>query len=89
MTSHQKVEGAAAFAEKLPETAAELYMNNASDNDLAAADKLRRPSGTHQRVRHIGRSLPSTSLAAATRHHRGGHTAGPGYAAVTSLQPRT
>ncbi|WP_217197998.1 DEAD/DEAH box helicase [Streptomyces buecherae] len=40
MTFHQKVEEAAAFAEKLPETAAELYMNDASDADLAAAGKL-------------------------------------------------
>ncbi|WP_079164033.1 DEAD/DEAH box helicase [Streptomyces leeuwenhoekii] len=40
MTFHQKVEEAAAFAEKLPETAAELYMNDASDEDLAAAGKL-------------------------------------------------
>ncbi|MEU8655034.1 Helicase associated domain protein [Streptomyces sp. NPDC048737] len=40
MTFHQKVEEAAAFAEKLPKTAAELYANNASDKDLAAAGKL-------------------------------------------------
>ncbi|MFF5257276.1 Helicase associated domain protein, partial [Streptomyces leeuwenhoekii] len=40
MTFHQKVEEAAAFAEKLPETAAALYMRDASDEDLAAADKL-------------------------------------------------
>ncbi len=40
MTFHQKVEEAAAFAEKMPETAAELYMNDASDDDLAAADRL-------------------------------------------------
>ncbi|MEU2359060.1 Helicase associated domain protein, partial [Streptomyces misionensis] len=40
MTFHQKVEEAAAFAEKLPETAAELYMNDATDENLAAADKL-------------------------------------------------
>ncbi|MEU8717933.1 Helicase associated domain protein [Streptomyces sp. NPDC048663] len=40
MTFHQKVEEAQAFAEKLPETAAELYVNDASDDDLAAADKL-------------------------------------------------
>ncbi|MFE2075323.1 DEAD/DEAH box helicase [Streptomyces misionensis] len=40
MTFHQKVEVAAAFAEKLLETAAELYVNDASDEDLAAADKL-------------------------------------------------
>ncbi|MFJ8547290.1 Helicase associated domain protein [Streptomyces sp. NPDC093586] len=44
MTFHQKVEEAAAFAEKLPETAAELYMNDASDEDLAAADKLPKSS---------------------------------------------
>jgi hypothetical protein len=44
MTFHQKVEEAAAFAEKLPETAAELYMNDASDEDPAAADKLPKSS---------------------------------------------
>ncbi|MFF2412663.1 Helicase associated domain protein [Streptomyces sp. NPDC058092] len=44
MTFHQKVEEAAAFAEKLPETAAELYVNDASDADLAAADKLPKSS---------------------------------------------
>ncbi|MEU3902156.1 Helicase associated domain protein [Streptomyces sp. NPDC029519] len=40
MTFHQKVEEAAAFAEQLPETAAELYVNDASDEDLAQAAKL-------------------------------------------------
>ncbi|MFD5475565.1 Helicase associated domain protein [Streptomyces sp. NPDC127105] len=40
MTFHQKVEEAAAFAEKLPETAADLYVNDASDEDLAKAEKL-------------------------------------------------
>ncbi|MFJ1959119.1 Helicase associated domain protein [Streptomyces microflavus] len=40
MTFHQKVEEARAFADKLPETAADLYVNDASDDDLAAADKL-------------------------------------------------
>ncbi|MFI1360204.1 Helicase associated domain protein [Streptomyces sp. NPDC020898] len=40
MTFHQKVEEAAAFSEKMPKTAAELYMNDASDDDLAAADRL-------------------------------------------------
>ncbi|MFH9177221.1 helicase associated domain-containing protein, partial [Streptomyces albogriseolus] len=40
MTFHQKVEEAMAFAEKLPETAAELYVNDATNEDLAAADKL-------------------------------------------------
>jgi len=44
MTFHQKVEEAAAFAEKLPETAAKLYVNDASDEDLAAADKLPKSS---------------------------------------------
>jgi superfamily II DNA or RNA helicase len=44
MTFHQKVEEAAAFAEKLPETAAELYVNDSSDEDLAAADKLPKSS---------------------------------------------
>ncbi|WP_026179408.1 DEAD/DEAH box helicase [Streptomyces hokutonensis] len=44
MTFHQKVEEAQAFADKLPETAAELYMNDASDADLAAADKLPKSS---------------------------------------------
>ncbi|MEV6260717.1 Helicase associated domain protein [Streptomyces sp. NPDC051784] len=44
MTFHQKVEEAAAFAEKLPETAAELYMTDTSDEDLAAADKLPKSS---------------------------------------------
>ncbi|MET9596010.1 Helicase associated domain protein [Streptomyces sp. NPDC006516] len=44
MTFHQKVEEAAAFADKLPETAAELYLNDASDEDLAKADKLPKSS---------------------------------------------
>lgn len=40
MTFHQKVEEAAAFAEKLPKTAAALYARDASGEDLEAADKL-------------------------------------------------
>ncbi|KPI33407.1 helicase-associated protein [Actinobacteria bacterium OV450] len=44
MTFHQKVEEAAAFAEKLPQTAAELYVTDASDADLAAAEKLPKSS---------------------------------------------
>ncbi|MEV4744264.1 Helicase associated domain protein [Streptomyces sp. NPDC049555] len=40
MTFHERVEEAAAFAEKLPETAAELYTNDVFDADLAAADRL-------------------------------------------------
>ncbi|MGW6467393.1 Helicase associated domain protein [Streptomyces rubiginosohelvolus] len=44
MTFHQKVEEARAFADKLPETAADLYVNDATDADLAAADKLPKSS---------------------------------------------
>ncbi|MER6539553.1 Helicase associated domain protein [Streptomyces sp900105755] len=44
MTFHQKVEEAMAFAEKMPETAAELYVNGASDDDLAAAGRLPKSS---------------------------------------------
>ncbi|MFH9862852.1 Helicase associated domain protein [Streptomyces sp. NPDC017202] len=44
MTFHQKVEEAAAFAEKLPETAAALYMNDSTDDDLAAASRLPKSS---------------------------------------------
>ncbi|MDK9499294.1 Helicase associated domain protein [Streptomyces katrae] len=44
MTFHQKVEEAAAFADKLPETAAELYVTDASDADLATAEKLPKSS---------------------------------------------
>ncbi|MGW5564455.1 Helicase associated domain protein [Streptomyces tendae] len=40
MTFHQKVDEAAAFAEKLPKTAAELYARDASEEDLATAEKL-------------------------------------------------
>ncbi|MFD5036339.1 Helicase associated domain protein [Streptomyces sp. NPDC058378] len=44
MTFHQKVEEARAFADKLPETAAALYLDNTSDADLAAADRLPKSS---------------------------------------------
>ncbi|MGC4986683.1 Helicase associated domain protein [Streptomyces sp. DT193] len=40
MTFHQKVEEAAAFADKLPETAAELYANDTTGDDLTAAERL-------------------------------------------------
>ncbi|MET9995197.1 Helicase associated domain protein [Streptomyces mutabilis] len=40
MTFRQKVEEAAAFAKKLPKTAAALYARDASGEDLEAADKL-------------------------------------------------
>ncbi|MFF8592765.1 Helicase associated domain protein [Streptomyces sp. NPDC015220] len=59
MTFHQKVEEAAAFAEKLPGTAAELYMNDASDNDLAAADRLPKSSiGAEFYELEAGRHVP-------------------------------
>ncbi|WP_410534704.1 Helicase associated domain protein [Streptomyces sp. KL2] len=44
LTFHQKIEEAAAFAEKLPETAAALYMNDVSDDDLARAEELPKSS---------------------------------------------
>ncbi|MFF5020258.1 Helicase associated domain protein [Streptomyces sp. NPDC001165] len=44
MTFHQRVEEAAAFAEKLPETAAELYVTEASDDDLAKGEALPKSS---------------------------------------------
>ncbi|MFG3350188.1 Helicase associated domain protein [Streptomyces sp. NPDC048018] len=44
MTFHQKVEEAMAFAEKMPETAAHLYVNDASDEDLTQAEKLPKSS---------------------------------------------
>ncbi|WP_106432247.1 DEAD/DEAH box helicase [Streptomyces sp. Tu6071] len=40
MTLHQQVEEAAAFAEKMPETAAELYRNEVSAEDFALAEEL-------------------------------------------------
>ncbi|MFJ4414566.1 Helicase associated domain protein [Streptomyces sp. NPDC088925] len=40
MTFHQRVQEAAAFAEKMPETAAELYRNEVSGEDLALAEEL-------------------------------------------------
>ncbi|MEU6556272.1 Helicase associated domain protein [Streptomyces sp. NPDC046915] len=40
MTFHQKVQEAAAFAEKMPQTAAELYAGDTTSDDLAAADRL-------------------------------------------------
>jgi hypothetical protein len=44
MTFHQRVEEAAAFAAKLPETAAELYATEVSDQDLQEAAALPPPS---------------------------------------------
>ncbi|WP_405958935.1 Helicase associated domain protein [Streptomyces sp. NBC_00868] len=44
MTFHQRVEEAAAFAEKMPATAAELYTTEASDQALAEAEQLPKSS---------------------------------------------
>lgn len=40
MTFHQRVEEAAAFVEKLPQTAAELYVTEADDEALARAEEM-------------------------------------------------
>ncbi|MFI2378103.1 Helicase associated domain protein [Streptomyces sp. NPDC018964] len=59
MTFHQKVEEAAAFAEKLPKTAAELYARDASDEDLTAAEKLPASSiGAELYELEAGRHVP-------------------------------
>lgn len=44
MTFHQRVEEAAAFAEKMPRTAAELYATKVSDQALADAERLPKSS---------------------------------------------
>jgi len=44
MTFHQRVEEAEAFAAKLPATAAELYVTEATDDALADAERLPRSS---------------------------------------------
>ncbi|MFF3129716.1 Helicase associated domain protein [Streptomyces sp. NPDC057908] len=59
MTFHQKVEEAATFAEKMPETAAELYVNDATGDDLAAADRLPKSSiGAEFYELEAGRHVP-------------------------------
>ncbi|MFF2478786.1 Helicase associated domain protein [Streptomyces sp. NPDC058066] len=52
MTFHQRVEEAAAFAAKLPETAAELYATEASDTFLEDAAALP-PSSIHAKLYHL------------------------------------
>ncbi|MCX5316166.1 DEAD/DEAH box helicase [Streptomyces sp. NBC_00154] len=52
MTFHQRVEEAAAFAEKLPETAAELYATEASDTFLEDATALP-PSSIHAKLYNL------------------------------------
>ncbi|MEH0516727.1 Helicase associated domain protein [Streptomyces sp. B21-079] len=44
MTFHQRVEEAAAFAQKMPQTAARLYEAEVSDRDLAGAETLPKSS---------------------------------------------
>ncbi|MEW2516405.1 Helicase associated domain protein [Streptomyces sp. NPDC046870] len=59
MTFHQRVEEAAAFAEKLPQTAAELYVNDVSDEDLAKAEALPKSSiGAEFYELEAGRHVP-------------------------------
>ncbi|MFF4323711.1 Helicase associated domain protein [Streptomyces sp. NPDC001568] len=59
MTFHQRVEEAAAFAVKLPETAAELHATEASDADLAAAGRLPKSSiGAEPYELETGRHVP-------------------------------
>ncbi|MFI7104222.1 Helicase associated domain protein [Streptomyces sp. NPDC050161] len=59
MTFHQKVEEAAAFAEKMPQTAAELYANDACDGSLASADRLPESSiGAEFYELEAGRHVP-------------------------------
>lgn len=59
MTFHQKVEEAAAFAEKLSETAAGLYVDDATGDDLAAADRLPKSSiGAEFYELEAGRHVP-------------------------------
>ncbi|MGA5198715.1 Helicase associated domain protein [Streptomyces exfoliatus] len=60
MTFHQKVEEASAFAEKLPETAAQLYLNDATGDDLAAAGRLAKSSiGAEFYELEAGRHVPA------------------------------
>ncbi|MFD6028548.1 DEAD/DEAH box helicase [Streptomyces griseoluteus] len=66
MTFHQKVEEAAAFAEKLPKTAAELYAGDATDEDLAKAEKLPASSiGAEFYELEAGRHVPPDRVWAA------------------------
>ncbi|MFE2718897.1 Helicase associated domain protein [Streptomyces mirabilis] len=63
MTFHQRVEEAAAFAEKLPETAAELYVTEASDEALADADALPKSSIDAEFYElEAGRHVPPTRV---------------------------
>ncbi len=62
MTFHQRVEEAMGFAEKMPETAAELYAGDVTDEDLAAADRLPASSiDAHFYELEPGRHVPRTA----------------------------
>ncbi|MYW21798.1 DEAD/DEAH box helicase family protein [Streptomyces sp. SID2955] len=67
MTFHQKVEEAAAFAKKLPETAKELYVTEALDEDLARAEKELPASSIDARFYELeaGRHVPPNRVWAA------------------------
>ncbi|MFI9569516.1 DEAD/DEAH box helicase [Streptomyces rishiriensis] len=59
MTFHQRVEEAAAFAEKMPQTAARLYATETSENALAVAEALPRSSiGAEFYELEAGRHVP-------------------------------
>jgi hypothetical protein len=59
MTFHQRVEEAAAFAEKMPQTAARLYATETSENALAVADALPESSiGAEFYELEAGRHVP-------------------------------
>ncbi|MFD4814458.1 DEAD/DEAH box helicase family protein, partial [Streptomyces sp. NPDC058418] len=59
MTFHQRVEEAAAFAQKMPQTAARLYATEVSNKDLAGADALPKSSiGAQFYELEAGRHVP-------------------------------
>jgi superfamily II DNA or RNA helicase len=60
MTFHQKVEEAAAFAEKMPQTAAQLYLTEAPGEALAEAEGLAKSSiGAQLYELESGRHVPA------------------------------
>ncbi|RPK27538.1 Helicase associated domain protein [Streptomyces sp. ADI91-18] len=89
MTFHHRVEEAAAFAEKLPETAAELYLNDTTDADLAKAAGLPKSAiGADFYELEAGRHVPRTAsgrsgCAATTSSANGGKPSGSSQAAST------
>jgi predicted helicase len=66
MTFHQRVEEAAAFAQKMPQAAAELYRTEVSDKALADADALPKSSiGAEFYELEAGRHVPPDRVWAA------------------------